>query len=106
MGKKQTTRDMLDAIGVEKKEDQLYARVLGPRGNHEHEVELVDGTKSLATLPPRFRNLIWVKRGHFVIVEPLEGTMSEKVCGEIVHVLFPKHIKALEQAGNGTVLLT
>lgn len=62
MGKKQTARNQLDddfeIIG-----DQTYARSLGPRGNHQHEVEFIDGSKKLVTLPPKFRNVVWLKRG-------------------------------------------
>ncbi|KAI8330880.1 hypothetical protein BC941DRAFT_439828 [Chlamydoabsidia padenii] len=100
MGKKHTAQNLLDADEFEIQPHQHYARSLGPRGNHQHEVEFIDGTKKLVTMPPRFRNLVWVKRGHFVVVDPSLGTVSEKVGGEIVQVLFPKHIKALQQAGQ------
>ncbi|KAI8048339.1 uncharacterized protein B0P05DRAFT_564526 [Gilbertella persicaria] len=98
MGKKQTTRNQLDD-DFEIEGQQRYARALGPRGNHQHEVEFTDGSKTLVTLPPRYRNVVWVKRGHYVIVDPTVG-VSEKVGGEIVHVLFPKHIKDLKAAGK------
>lgn len=102
MGKKSTAREILenDLPLCEPGTQQRYARVLGPRGNHQHEVEFTDGSRTLVTLQPKFRNLVWVKRGHFVIVDPSAGTTSEKVGGEIINVLFPKHIKALEQAGH------
>ncbi|KAI9030181.1 hypothetical protein CLU79DRAFT_716178 [Phycomyces nitens] len=102
MGKKGNERHNLDedAFILEEGSSQHYARSLGPRGNHQHEVEFADGTQKLVVLPPRFRNTIWVKRGHFVIVDPMVGTTSDKVGGEIVQVLFPKHIKMLKQAGK------
>ncbi|KAI8364641.1 uncharacterized protein BYT42DRAFT_589914 [Radiomyces spectabilis] len=102
MGKKQTAQTLLEAdtFYIEEGSQQQYARVLGPRGNHQHEVQFVNGEQTLVTLPPRFRNLVWVKRGHYVVVDPSSGTTSEKVGGEIVHVLFPKHIKQLEQDGK------
>ncbi|KAK4513218.1 retromer complex subunit Vps35 [Mucor velutinosus] len=98
MGKKQTARDQLDDV-FEIEQGQVYARSLGPRGNHQHEVEFIDGEKKLVTLPPRFRNVVWLKRGHYVIVDPTVG-ISEKVGGEIVQVLFPKNIKDLKAAGK------
>ncbi|KAG2199266.1 hypothetical protein INT46_008808 [Mucor plumbeus] len=98
MGKKQTARDQLDD-DFEIEQGQVYARSLGPRGNHQHEVEFIDGEKKLVTLPPRFRNVVWLKRGHYVIVDPTVG-ISEKVAGEIVQVLFPKNIKDLKAAGK------
>ncbi|KAI9495527.1 hypothetical protein BDB00DRAFT_813684 [Zychaea mexicana] len=102
MGRKQTTSDILDAESpvIEPGSQQRYARVIGPRGNHQHEVEFTDGTRTLVTLQPKFRHLVWVKRGHYVIVDPSAGTTTEKVGGEIIHVLFPKHIKTLEQSGQ------
>ncbi|KAI9317737.1 hypothetical protein BX666DRAFT_1940380 [Dichotomocladium elegans] len=102
MGRKQVAADVLDSESptIDPGSGQRYARVLGPRGNHQHEVEFTDGTKTLVTLQPRFRNLVWVKRGHFVLVDPSLGTTSDKVGGEIIFVLFPKHIKQLEQAGQ------
>jgi hypothetical protein len=64
MGKKQTSRNQLDDH-FEVEGSQTYARSLGPRGNHQHEVEFTDGSKKLVTLPPRFRNVVWLKRGSF-----------------------------------------
>lgn len=100
MGKKQTTRDAEST--PELTDNQLVARVLGPRGKNMHEVQFADGRTSLAILPPRFRNLIWVKRGHYVIVDP-EATATEKLGGEIVHVLFPEHVKDLKSQGKWQV---
>ncbi|CAO3610871.1 unnamed protein product [Cunninghamella blakesleeana] len=100
MGKKHTAQNLLDIDDFVMKEGQKYAKSLGPRGNHQHEVEFIDGTKTLVTMPPKFRNLVWVKRGHYVVVDPSLGTVSEKVGGEIVQVLFPKQIKELEQDGK------
>ncbi|KAF7725535.1 hypothetical protein EC973_009565 [Apophysomyces ossiformis] len=102
MGRRQAAEDVLDTdkITLEEGTEQQYARVIGPRGNSQHEVEFADGSRKLVTLPPRFRNTVWVKRGHYVIVDPSLGTTSDKVCGEIVRVLFPKHIKVLENDGE------
>ncbi|KAI9356621.1 hypothetical protein BD770DRAFT_103528 [Pilaira anomala] len=98
MGKKQTSRNQLDD-DFEIEGNQTYARALGPRGNHQHEVEFIDGSKKLVTLPPKYRNVVWLKRGHYVIVDPSVG-VTEKVAGEIVYVLFPKNIKDLKAAGK------
>lgn len=43
--------------------------------------------------------LLIMNPGHYVIVDPTVG-ISEKVGGEIVQVLFPKHIKDLKAAGK------
>jgi len=33
------------------------------KGNHLYEVTLPDGTSTLCRMPPKFRNLVWIKRG-------------------------------------------
>lgn len=54
------------------------------------------GEKYLASLPTKFRKNIWIKRGDFVVTEPIvEG---DKVKGEIVRILYPQHIKVIKQA--------
>jgi probable RNA-binding protein EIF1AD len=97
MGKKQTARQAEST--PELTSSQVIARVVGPRGKNMHEVQYADGQTTLAVLPPRFRNLIWVKRGHYVVLDP-EATSSDKMGGEIVHVLFPEHVKDLRSQGK------
>ncbi|KAI9332011.1 hypothetical protein DFJ73DRAFT_856262 [Zopfochytrium polystomum] len=64
----------------------------------------------LALMPPRFRNVVWMKRGSFVVVElnpPTESPAAAaagkagggKVTGEVVHVLRREHVKALKADG-------
>lgn len=36
---------------------------MGTPGNNLHEVETAEGTRFLASMPPRFRRHIWIKRG-------------------------------------------
>lgn len=40
------------------------------------EVELDDGAQSLALLPTRFRKLIWVKRGDYLLVSSSAGDIE------------------------------
>ncbi|XP_029883663.1 probable RNA-binding protein EIF1AD isoform X1 [Aquila chrysaetos chrysaetos] len=66
---------------------QRIVRVLGTPGNNLHEVETAEGTRFLASMPPRFRRHIWIKRGDFLLVDPIEeGT---KVKAEMSLVLLP-----------------
>ncbi|XP_029883665.1 probable RNA-binding protein EIF1AD isoform X3 [Aquila chrysaetos chrysaetos] len=56
---------------------QRIVRVLGTPGNNLHEVETAEGTRFLASMPPRFRRHIWIKRGDFLLVDPIEeGTKA------------------------------
>ncbi|XP_014167050.1 probable RNA-binding protein EIF1AD [Geospiza fortis] len=72
-------------------------QVLGTPGNNLHEVETAEGTRFLASMPPRFRRHIWIKRGDFLLVDPiLEGS---KVKAEISLVLLPPHVRSLQRQG-------
>ncbi|CAI2161805.1 15515_t:CDS:2 [Funneliformis geosporum] len=88
MGRKQkTTNNVLNTIPIPT-EKQKIARVLNGRGKNLFEIQFSDGNTTLCILPPKFRNLIWVKR------ETTERV--SKVGGEIEHVLFSDHIKHLK----------
>ncbi|KAG5457364.1 MAG: hypothetical protein BJ554DRAFT_2645 [Olpidium bornovanus] len=123
---RRTTQDVLDRTPVPRP-PQFVARVLGPRGNNLHLVLPAPGAPTgaaseeptLVTLPPKFRNTVWVKRGarekfllltsaggrwkrpragHYVIVDP-NSERANKLGGEIASVLFPHHVRELKKAG-------
>ncbi|KAG0019890.1 putative RNA-binding protein eif1ad [Podila clonocystis] len=96
--RKQATTDIITDI-PELEEGQQFARVLGSRGKSIHEVQLPGGAEILVNLPPKFRSLVWVKRGSYVIIEPAEEEDKTKVAGDIAAVLFPDHIKKYKQEG-------
>ncbi|KAG0198158.1 hypothetical protein BGX28_008385 [Mortierella sp. GBA30] len=96
--RKQATSDILTDV-PELEEGQRFARVLGSRGKNIHEVQFPDGEELLVNLPPKFRSLVWVKRGSYVIIEPAEEDDKTKVGGDITAVLFPDHIKQYKQEG-------
>lgn len=89
--------------------NQLIVRILSSRGNNLHEVESAepiatedDGDNEsayrfLVTMPTKFRKNVWVKRGDFVIVEPIDE--GDKVKAEIVRILTPQHIKEFTKMG-------
>lgn len=45
-------------------------------------------------MPTKFRRNVWIKRGDFVIVQPI--TEGEKVKAEIVHILYADQIKYIK----------
>ncbi|KAG0280982.1 hypothetical protein BGZ95_007657 [Linnemannia exigua] len=96
--RKAATSDILTDI-PELEEGQRFARVLGTRGKNIHEVQFPDNDELLVNLPPKFRSLVWVKRGSYVIIEPAEEEDKTKVGGDIIAVLFPDHIKHYKQKG-------
>lgn len=62
MRRKRIANNILNEM-PELKDNQVIMRSLGPKGKNIHEAELPDGTVTLVTLPPKFRNLVWIKRG-------------------------------------------
>ncbi|XP_043541927.1 probable RNA-binding protein EIF1AD [Chiloscyllium plagiosum] len=72
-------------------------QVLGSPGNNLHEVETAQGDRFLASMPTKFRKNIWIKRGDFLIVDPIQE--GEKVKAEINSILYKEHIKQLRKDG-------
>ncbi|KAG8437854.1 hypothetical protein GDO86_008523 [Hymenochirus boettgeri] len=82
---------------VQPTEHQSIVKVLGSPGNNLHEVETSDGERFLASMPTKFRKNIWIKRGDFLIVDPIaEG---EKVKAEISFILYKDHQRYLQKEG-------
>ncbi|KAJ3292962.1 putative RNA-binding protein eif1ad [Borealophlyctis nickersoniae] len=102
MGRRSTAQAVLTDLPTPTP-SQCIARVLEPRGGGVHEIYVPasetrpDSITTLASLPTKFRKLIWVKRGNYVIAELIDT--KSKIGAEIVHVLFPEHIKNLKRLG-------
>jgi probable RNA-binding protein EIF1AD len=76
----------------------VCVQVLCGRGNNLHQVEEAEGLQFLASMPTKFRKNVWIKRGNFVVVEPIEE--GNKVQAEIIHILFPRQIKYLKERNH------
>lgn len=76
---------------------QQIVRVLRTPGNNLHEVETARGQRFLVSMPSKYRKHIWIKRGDFLIVDPIEE--GEKVKAEISFVLCRDHVRALQKDG-------
>ncbi|XP_046351355.1 probable RNA-binding protein EIF1AD [Haliotis rufescens] len=77
--------------------DQEIVRVTASRGNNLHEVETAQSNRYLVSMPTRFRKNVWIKRGDFVLVEPIaEG---DKVRAEILSILYKDQIKHIKDEG-------
>ncbi|KAJ2898524.1 hypothetical protein IWW38_001364 [Coemansia aciculifera] len=110
---KYTEREALDAR-PEPTLQSPVARVLGPRGQHLHEVAVARSLvtsdinrrlntedqswfTTLVQLPPKYRSVVWVKRGSYVLVD-LAESLTDKIGGEIAMVLMPVQVKYLKQS--------
>ncbi len=75
-----------------------YLQILGGKGNNLHEIETSEGEKYLVSMPTKFRKNVWIKRGDFVLIQPIEE--GEKVKAEIVAILYAEQIKYIQSQGK------
>ncbi|XP_073342871.1 probable RNA-binding protein EIF1AD [Pagrus major] len=76
-------------------ENQQIVKVTGSRGNNLHEAVTAQGETFLVSMPTKFRKNLWIKRGDYVIVDPIEE--GEKVKAEINFILYKDHIQYLQK---------
>lgn len=75
--------------------NQQIVKVTGSRGNNLHEAVTAQGEIFLVSMPPKFRKNLWIKRGDYVIVDPIEE--GEKVKAEISFILYKDNIQYLQK---------
>ena len=85
--RKHVTKELLEDNFELPKENQKIVRIVAGRGNNLHQViEADEKTTYLVSMPNKFRKNVWVKRGNYCIVEPIEE--GDKVKAEIVRILY------------------
>ena len=109
--RKHVTKEVLDEFRLPAINERIV-RVVAGRGNNLHEVydpnppdegpydsKLPEiGNKYLVSMPTKFRKNVWIKRGDYVVVEPIvEG---DKVKAEIVQILYKDQIKYIKTEGK------
>jgi probable RNA-binding protein EIF1AD len=87
-------------------EKELIVQVVAPQGSNQLEVRTADGATALALLPTKYRRLVWVKRGDFLICSQSD-TEYETAAGAagrvrfiVEHVLYPEQVSYLHTAGH------
>eukprot|EP01114_Cavostelium_apophysatum_P005247 TRINITY_DN1601_c0_g1_i1.p1 TRINITY_DN1601_c0_g1~~TRINITY_DN1601_c0_g1_i1.p1 ORF type:complete len:176 (-),score=31.18 TRINITY_DN1601_c0_g1_i1:71-598(-) len=82
-------------------ENERIVRVSELRGANICEVELPEGDKILVQIPTRFRKLVWIKKGNFLIINRPNNwdNLEYKVKAMVQHVLFPDQIKNIKKEG-------
>ncbi len=95
-------------------EDTKIAKVLELRGDSQFLVQLCSGqeienqSQTLVSLPSKFKNLVYVKRGMGIFNPFIKGSFvlvtrtlnKTKIKGEVVFVFFAHHIKELKIQGK------
>ena len=109
--RKHVTKEVLDEFRLPQNNEKIVQIIAG-RGNNLHEVFDPNGQSSteitsnqelstnkyLVSMPTKFRKNVWIKRGDFVVVEPIiEG---DKVKAEIVQILYKEQIKYIKDQGQ------
>merc|ERR1712059_2557 len=74
--------------------DEQIVKVVAGRGNNLHEVRDHEDQSFLVSMPPKFRKNVWIKRGDFVVVKPIEE--GDKVKAEILTILYKEQIKYIK----------
>ena len=69
-------------------------QVVAGRGNNLHEVTDPSGQSFLVSMPTKFRKNVWIKRGDFVVVTPIEE--GDKVKAEICTILYKDQIRFIK----------
>jgi translation initiation factor IF-1 len=103
--RKNVEKEVLEAL-PEPEEGQHIVEVVQSHGSNIFLVTMQDGGQTLARLPTRFRNLIWVKRGTFLLCSSSDAEYltasgaAGRVTLNVEYVLFErqvKHLKALKK---------
>ena len=103
--RKRTTQEALNALPLPEPPKSIIACSGGPRGSNNHVLLNETGQETLGVLPGKFRNLVFLKRGSYVIAKPFEYLDNEavweksKVCVEIDWILNDRQIKYIQQQG-------
>jgi len=95
--RKHVTKEVTEEFALPE-EGQQVVKVVSSKGNNLHEVQTSDGEIFLVSMPTKFRKNVWIKRGDFVIVQPIEE--GDKVKAEISHILYKPQITYIQQQGK------
>ncbi|XP_071164076.1 probable RNA-binding protein EIF1AD [Mytilus edulis] len=95
--RKHVTKEVLDEY-VLPEENQQIVKVVAGKGNNLHEILTADNRTFLVSMPTRFRKNVWIKRGDFVFIEPIEE--GDRVKAEISRILYKDQIKYIKEEGK------
>ena len=79
--RKGATSDFL-SDDIELNDFDLIAQVISSKGSNLFEIRVPGGDQGLAILPNKFRNLIWIKRNDYIVVNALTTTITEEITSD------------------------
>lgn len=104
--RKVVTDDVLYGGAPELSGGRAVAAVVRSHGSNLLELTTADGALGLGLLPTRFRKLIWVKRGDYVVVTEAAGAIETAGGGAgrvrflVDTVLYPDAVRAMQREGT------
>lgn len=96
--KKRFVTKQLGAEFVFPGDGERIARIIASRGRDLHEVVDENADEYLVSMPTKFRGTVWVKRGQFVYIQPIEE--GDKVKAEIQNVLDTETVLYVREHGK------
>jgi len=101
--RKHVTDAVLNSFPIPE-DSQKIVRTISIRGSNQIEIEYPQGDKVLCLIPSKFIKKIWIKRGDYLIVDPVsEPDGSSKIMAQVQHILYPPQIKHLKEQGQWPV---
>ena len=70
---------------------QTIARIIKADGNNIYRCALPDQKTVLVELPTRFRKILWIKRGGYVLIDTKEADQRPNINGEIINLIRDEH---------------
>jgi len=84
----------------EPSENQQIVRVLEMKGNNTCEVLYPDHSRGIIEIPGKFKKVVYIGKGDYLIVELFKGLLKAKSSGTIVHILQKEQIQYLKKSGQ------
>ncbi|KAN0028129.1 hypothetical protein ACTFIV_009961 [Dictyostelium citrinum] len=81
--------------------DQNIVKVIDMRGGNVVEVQYPNGSTVLAIIPSKFKNVLWIKKGNYAIIDKEdESSKSSQVKCSVVHILSKENVKGLVKSND------
>lgn len=82
------------------KDKEKVVRVLEIRGSNQVLAQYPDKSEILCLMPNKFRKILWISKGHYLIIKEAEvtsNTSGYQIKGIIVHILMDDEVKNLKK---------
>jgi translation initiation factor IF-1 len=83
------------------RENEKIVRVLEVRGSNQVSAEYPDKSQILCLMPNKFKKVLWIAKGHYLIIKEAEvtsNTSGYQIKGVITHVLQDDAVRYLKKS--------